>query len=165
MNRWVTRAKEPTFVKVARLGNNIAYHNLPSELKTDAMAEYFGATPNSVTDGGVVVCELMGEISNDPSLTEIFDVRSNELTFTGSGEKKVVWTEIAFYGNDQLQQRMAWALAQIIMTVPASNDAFDITEIYTKYYDIVVKHAFGNLWDILAKSKLLSADGRVSFLP
>jgi hypothetical protein len=46
------------------------------------------------------------EVSNDPSLTEIFDVSSNELTFTGSealrNQKKVVWTEIALYGNDQL---------------------------------------------------------------
>ena len=39
MNRWVTRAKEPDIVKVARLGDNIAYRDLPSELKTDAVAE------------------------------------------------------------------------------------------------------------------------------
>jgi cullin-associated NEDD8-dissociated protein 1 len=99
----------------------------------------------------------MGEVSNDPSLTEIFDVRSNELTFTRSealrNQKKVVWTEIAVYGNDQLRQRMAWALAQIITTVPANIDAFDMTEIYIKYYDIIfVKHAFENFWDILAKT-------------
>jgi hypothetical protein len=57
----------------------------------------------------------MGEVSNDPSLTEKFDVRSNELTVTGSdalnNQKKVVWTEIALYGNDQLRQRMAWAVS------------------------------------------------------
>ncbi len=39
MNRWVTRAKEPDIVKVARLGDTIAYRDLPSELKTDAVAE------------------------------------------------------------------------------------------------------------------------------
>jgi hypothetical protein len=42
-------------------------------------------------------------------------------------------------------------LAQIITTVPANIDAFDKTEIYTKYYDIFVKHAFGNFRDILAE--------------
>jgi hypothetical protein len=76
---------------------------------------YFGATPKSVKDGGVVVCGSMGEVSNDPSLTEVFGVRSNELTITGSealsNQKKVVWTEIALYGNDQLRQRMAWAVS------------------------------------------------------
>ena len=41
-------------------------------------------------------------------------------------------------------------LAQIITTVPANIDAFDMTEIYTKYYDIFVK-AFGNFRDILAE--------------
>ena len=61
----------------------------------------------------------MGEVSNDPRLTEKFDVRSNELTVTGSdalnNQKKVVWTEIALYGNDQLRQRMAWAVSTYSM--------------------------------------------------
>jgi hypothetical protein len=39
MNRWVTRAKEPDIVKVGRLGDVIAYRDLISELKTDAVAE------------------------------------------------------------------------------------------------------------------------------
>ena len=83
---------------------------------------YFGATPISVADGGVVVCGSMGEVSNDPSFTEVFDVSSNEFTVSSSdtlnNQKSVVWTEVALYGDDQLRQRMAWALAQIITTVP-----------------------------------------------
>jgi len=39
MNRWVTRAKEPDIVKVGRLGDIIAFRDLLSELKTDAVAE------------------------------------------------------------------------------------------------------------------------------
>ena len=61
----------------------------------------------------------MGEVSNDPRLNEKFDVRSNELTVTGSdalnNQKKVVWTEIALYGNDQLRQRMAWSVSTYSM--------------------------------------------------
>ena len=64
----------------------------------------------------------MGEVSNDPSFTEVFDVSSNEFTVSSSdtlnNQKSVVWTEVALYGDDQLRQRMAWALAQIITTVP-----------------------------------------------
>ena len=46
---------------------------------------------------------------------------------------------------------VAWALAQIVTTVPANIEAYDRTEVYTNYYDIMVKHAFGNYRDILAE--------------
>jgi hypothetical protein len=39
MNRWVSKVGEPNIVKVGRLGDNIAYRDLISELKTDAVAE------------------------------------------------------------------------------------------------------------------------------
>ena len=62
-----------------------------------------------------------------------------------------MWTEIALEGEDQLRQRMAWALAQIVTTVPANIDGYDRTEIYLFYYDIFVRHAFGNFGDILSE--------------
>lgn len=55
------------------------------------------------------------------------------------------------HSNDQLRQRMAWALAQIITVVPINIDAYDRTEAYTIYYDIFVRHAFGNFRDILSE--------------
>ena len=139
---------------------------------------YFGATPKSVTDGGIIVCGSMGEVANDPTLTETFDVRSKELTFSStdslSNQKKVVWTEIALNAADQLRQRTAWAVriysthsnlnrftlimnilfpvfqfAQTITVVPANIEALDKTETYTNFYDIFVRHAFGNFRDIL----------------
>jgi len=124
-----------------------SYHN--------ALFRYFGATPISVADGGVVICGSLGEVSNDPSFTEVFDVGSNEFTISSSdtlnNQKSVIWTEVALYGDDQLRQRMAWALAQIITTVPANINAYENTEIYTQFYDIFVKHAFGNYRDILGE--------------
>jgi hypothetical protein len=86
------------------------------------MIRYFGATPKSVTDGGVVVCGSMGEVSNDPSFAEVFDVRSNLVTVSSSdtmnNQKSVVWTEVALYGDDQLRQRMAWAVSNFILFTP-----------------------------------------------
>lgn len=156
MNRWYTNGVEPNIAYVARMGDEISFRDLPSELKTDAVAEYFGATPQSVIDGGVVICGSMGEVSNDPTLPEVFDVISNKFQTTSddtlNNQKAVVWTEIGLYGQDQLRQRMAWALAQIVTTVPANIDGYDNTEIYAHYYDIFVQHAFGNYRDILGKT-------------
>ena len=118
------------------------------------IAQYFGATPQLVTEGGVTVCGSIGEVSNDPSEPETFDVESDE---EGTGrdnqnnQKSVVWTQVALYGEDQLRQRMAWALAQIVTTVPGNINANTHTEIFTHYYDIFVKNAFGNYRDILGE--------------
>ena len=124
MSRWYNNAEAPDIVYVARLGDSIAWRDLPNDLKTDEAAQYFGAVPVSVADGGVVVCGSIGEVANDPSLPETFEVRSDEATTTFSSDdlnnqKQVVWAEIAQNGADQLRQRMAWALAQIVTTVSA----------------------------------------------
>lgn len=156
MNRWYTHGVEPNIAYVGRLGDEISFRDLPSELKTDAVAEFFGATPNSVIDGGVIVCGSSGEVANDPTLTEVFDVVSNKIYTTSddnhNNQKTVVWTEIALNGGDQLRQRMAWALAQVVTAVPANIDAYVNTEIYTNFYDIFVRQAFGNYRDILAEA-------------
>ena len=154
MSRWYNNAAPPDIVYVTRLGAAIAYRDLPNDLKTDAIAQYFGATPQLVTEGGVIVCGSIGEVSNDPSEPETFDVESDE---EGTGrdnqnnQKSVVWTHVALYGEDQSRQRMAWALAQIVTTVPGNIDASTHTEIFTHYYDIFVKNAFGNYRDILGE--------------
>ena len=113
------------------------------------------AVPQSVIHGGVIVCGSRGEVSNNPALPGTFDVRSNRQSSSSSdqlhNQKQVVWAEIALNGHDQLRQRMAWALAQVVTTVPGGIDGKERTEIYLNYYDIFVKHAFGNYRDILAE--------------
>jgi len=69
-----------------------------------------------------------------------------------ANQKHVVWSEIALNGEDQLRQRMAWALCQIVTTVPSNINARFQTEIYTEYYDICVKHAFGNYGNLLKEA-------------
>ena len=92
-------------------------------------------------------------MSNDPSLAEYFDVHTNYNPVIGDDEynnqKSVVWTEVVLKGDDQLRQRMAWALAQILTVVPIPSE--EQTEMYLNYYDILVKHAFGNYRDVLAE--------------
>ena len=154
MDRWESNKNTPNVEYISRLGEEIAYRDLPSDLKTDDIADYFGATPTPV-EGGVIVCGSHSEVSNDPTLTEHFDVRSDEHTTQSSdfynNQKSVVWTEVAQTAADQLRQRMAWALAQIVTTVPGNINAYDRTEVYLNYYDIFVKHAFGNYRNVMAE--------------
>lgn len=56
---------------------------------------------------------------------------------------------IALESNDQLRQRMAWALSQILVVTPNQIDEEGYSEIYLNYYDIFVRNAFGNYFDVL----------------
>lgn len=50
---------------------------------------------------------------------------------------------------DQLRQRVAWALAQIFTIGESGVSKTDEPEPWAVYYDIFVRHAFGNIRDIL----------------
>ncbi len=153
MNRWDNNKGEPNIVFVAKLGNSIAYRDLPSNLKTDSIAEHFGASATQNEVAGTIVCGSHGEVGNDRSLREPFDFRSNEEQVTSSAimdnQRHVVWYELALWASDQFRQRMAWALAQQITVVPDNIDSVTYTEVYGKYYDIFVNNAFGNYFDIM----------------
>ena len=154
MSRWETFGGGTDIEFVAKLGDSIPYRDLPSNLKTNTIAEYFGASTDQNEGGGVVVCGSHGEIANDRSLREQFDVRHDlEGRVTSSSvmnnQRHVIWYELGLKAPDQLRQRMAFALSEILTIVPQSIDAFAQTEVYAKYYDIFVKHAFGNYGDIM----------------
>jgi hypothetical protein len=59
-------------------------------------------------------------------------------------QKKNLWNSIALWSDDQLRQRMAWALSQILVVTPNQINNQEITEAYANYYDIFVRNAFGN---------------------
>jgi len=115
----------------------IHYLNLQCVLSTDASACYDNDIPNH--EGGTVVCGSTGEVANDPTLRHQFDVKSDESITTISGsilenQKNLIWSEIALNSNDQLRQRMAWTLCQIVTIVPSNIGRADFTEVYTNYY-------------------------------
>jgi hypothetical protein len=60
-----------------------------------------------------------------------------------------MWNSISLWSNDQLRQRMAWALSQILVISPNQIGSKWLTEAYANYYDVFVRHAFGNYRDIL----------------
>jgi uncharacterized protein (DUF1800 family) len=83
------------------------------------------------------------------------------------------WWEIAINGDDQLRQRMAWALSQIVVTngdIDDLNDTQNLGNISQKgrwlgasnYYDMLVRNSFGNYRTLLTDATYHPAMG--SFL-
>ena len=64
-----------------------------------------------------------------------------------ANQKKNVWSMVALdpNTNDQLRQRVAWALSQILIVTPNQIDGVEYAEPYLKYYDIFVKVS-GNVY-------------------
>lgn len=86
----------------------------------------------------VVVCGSPGEVANDPldgkNTFHLGGSLMYKLNDTYDIQKKSVWTMIATYSNDQLRQKMAWALSQILVITPNQIDEERQSEIYLNYY-------------------------------
>lgn len=111
------------------------------------------ADENLPAGSAVVVCGSDQEVANNPSGSSIFQFKEST-DIKGNAEfasqKKSVWTMIAMNdSNDQLRQKVAWALSQILVITPNQIQNVESAENYLNYYDIFVKHAFGNYFDIL----------------
>jgi uncharacterized protein (DUF1800 family) len=57
--------------------------------------------------------------------------------------------DIALKSKDQFRQRVAFVLAQILAISPDAVPNQDYTEAFLSYYDIFVRNAFGNYFDVL----------------
>ena len=66
----------------------------------------------------------------------------------------------AIQGEDQLRQRVAWALSQILVTSRRDAAISDRPRGMADYYDIFVRHAFGNYFDVLSEVALHPCMGR-----
>jgi hypothetical protein len=147
---------------VGRLGDRVHYYSLPKELRSQELNQLFGFTPsalNYTASKGVLVCGSPFEVANDLSLggsqgRGAYDSKIVDFDSTGDDDfakqKRIVWTQIAVAASDQLRQRVAWALAQILVVTPSAvSDAEVLTEAMTTYYDTFVRNAFGSYRTIL----------------
>jgi len=76
---------------------------------------------------------------------------SSDVTFDNNETKRVVWYQAALTGNDQLRQRVAWAISQFFVLGDVGSNEINSGERSLKYYDIFVRHALGNFRDILGE--------------
>lgn len=152
MNRWYEDASghwEPVKVgnkglgKGSRFGDVVNYRDLYDPLKSPAVANAVGGSDFAYTvAGGVITCGSIGEVSNDPAFGALFDTENNFEETSGAQEhhqqKSKVWTAINLFENDQLRQRMAWALSQILTIVPGNIDGNSETEIFGEFSCLLV---------------------------
>ena len=159
MARWVTYSR--SFPLLGRLNSVIDFKTLPATLQTEATAAQFRATIDTDEEDLTEICGSPGEVANDPELGNRFyyaqesnvDVQfptDNQADFKMDihNLKTAVWTGLAIKAPDQLRQRVAFALSQILVVSVQQVQGFE-DEIYVNYYDIFVRNAFGKYRDVL----------------
>eukprot|EP00475_Leptophrys_vorax_P010663 TRINITY_DN1725_c0_g1_i1.p1 TRINITY_DN1725_c0_g1~~TRINITY_DN1725_c0_g1_i1.p1 ORF type:complete len:2015 (+),score=508.39 TRINITY_DN1725_c0_g1_i1:40-6084(+) len=159
MTRW--DFERSTFSLLGTYGKTVDFLTLPTSVQQPAIAQYLNAV-QKVTGTSVAVeyCGSPGEVENNPFLGSRFPLKSIFLgwidfydvyNYTGiyGTTKRNVWMNIALFSPDQLRQRVAWALAQIFVVSQQNIDHFDESETFLNYYDIFVRNAFGNYFDVM----------------
>ena len=149
VTRWDNHRQK--FPYVGRFGDFVRVRDLPTTIRLKSVADHFGAL-GLIAGRGTIICGSPGEISNDRSIDSLFDFTTgvNQPLSSTGGDRRDVWVTIAMRARDQLRQRVAWALSQILVVVPdAFNNGRDHPEWFVNFYDIFVTNAFGNYRDIL----------------
>ena len=111
---------------IGRLGDTIDFKNMPSDVQTTNIATLVGALGSRSNDG-FEACGSPGEVENDPSLGFKYTMLMSSLYesseqgeqtdqyYSRTNGKNMMWVAAALGGDDQLRQRVAWALAQIFV--------------------------------------------------
>jgi uncharacterized protein (DUF1501 family)/uncharacterized protein (DUF1800 family) len=155
MQRWADRQSNLPFV--GRLGDSVDFESLSAELQTEEMAVLVGALRNLPAGAeGAEACGSPAEVANRPELGNHYMVYvGDNSSLTGDtldwpvnflDDFPMVANNAHLKSPDQLRQRAAWTLANIIV---AGEDLYNSPEAWLSFYDIFVKNAFGNYFDIL----------------
>jgi hypothetical protein len=163
MFRW--HENKASFGNVGRYGDTANIRDMPLELQSDEIAsefcngEYLCGINKEEPEGPFLVCGSPFEVANDHSVNAGtiqrggFDMSTPNNRTTPQedlfDQLETTWMEIALGGQDQLRQRVAWALSQILVISPDSIGDDNLGEMFVNYYDIFVRRAFGNYFDIL----------------
>lgn len=156
MHRWHLNMNK--FGNLGKLGDNTTLKGLPPALLREDIARAFGSDSQTVAAAGsVMVCGSPYEVAtkhtaeSGPLYKGGFDMETtyNDTSWGLSEQRRSIWIHIALNAPDQLRQRVAFALSQILVVSPGSIESGERTESFLTFYDIFVRHAFGNYFDIL----------------
>jgi hypothetical protein len=140
---------------LGKMDEFIPYSSLPPELQSPDIEQQFGAISVNPGGKGVVICGSLGEVANKPELGSGFDLNTDS-EFDESTpntyfvrQRNAIWSYLALTSKDQLRQRTAFALSQILVISPRILGDGINTETTIQYYDIFVRNAFGSYREIL----------------
>jgi hypothetical protein len=117
-----------------------------------------GEVENYIKKGNQYYFQHTFQFRRSPESTDLRQLNAfhNEHHEIGKGR---VWANIALFKKDQIRQRVAWALAQIFVVSSVNIFRESETEFWLKYYDIFVRHAFGNYFDVMKEVSYSPAMG------
>jgi len=172
MARWTANKKQ--FPRLGRFGETVDFAALPTEVQGAKVAARFGAASTGAPKGGVVdVCGSPGESMVSPALgsryvLQQFKVDDGSSATPGADHpfdsysfKQSVFAGVVLTAPDQLRQRIAWALSQILVVTNNQVDDPRTTEFFLAYYDIFVRNAFGTYGDVLREVSYSPAMGEM----
>ena len=148
---WPTRfsARNPT--PLARymgvLGEEVAFSSLPTTVQVPWLAEYAGVEDISVDPGVTESCGSIGEVASDPAFGHKYGGRYVGAQKPTYWPLAMLWQNAVFHAEDQLRQKVAWALSQIYVVAEVGYQGNE--ESNSKYYDILVRNAFGNFRNLI----------------
>lgn len=158
MDKW--EDNKSRFPKLGNYLDTVNYATLNLEVQGPATANFFGAIEIGESDTMFEVCGSPGEVSNDPIKGHQYlnfqygdqgtvqrDTLDQDHDISMANE--ILWATIVFNAPDQLRQRVAWALSEILVVTENDIDRKNYAENWANYYDIFVRHSFGNFRDIL----------------
>lgn len=134
-----------------------AFRDFSPGLQTGDVKDFFDISGTSVSTKKIV-CGSTNEVANDMSKGDTGLSMTIEYEIDGLWEEEYmnqkygIWLEIVQTSPDQLRQRVSWALSQIFAISQNAVEEENKTEGYMNYYDIFVRHAFGNYFDILKET-------------
>jgi uncharacterized protein (DUF1800 family) len=79
---------------------------------------------------------------------------SGAYPYPGGAHRQAAWWKIAVTGQDQLRQRVAFALSEILVTSDVNSTIGAWQEGAANYYDLLVNGTFGNFRDLLEQVSL-----------
>ena len=170
-NRWRVNSGSSINKYIGRLGDTIKWDSLPRELRTRTLALALGVGSQlNPSFPGIETCGSPGEVAGDPELGQPYyfghmefdeapsylnpEVQMLDRRNGGSdAQKQNVYTMLALTAPDQLRQRVAWALSQIVVIGEGGDSLrYGYTEAWVNFYDIFVRNAFGSYRDVLRET-------------
>ncbi len=144
---------------VGRYGDTINFQDLSTDLQTEEIATLVGALRPTSAGDSFVACGSYGEVENIADLGYHYNVWNFNATayqteymewpVPAETDHFTVLENVALKATDQLRQRVAWSLLNIVTIASQDIDFQEYIEGWLSYYDMLVRNAFGNYMDVM----------------